>query len=328
MSRLRGPLLLLLALHLPVLGAGLLAPYAPEAQYRELIWAPPVRVHLFDAQGALHVRPFVYALREDPGRLGEFAEDTQRRHPLRFFVRDESGTVRLLGVEAPGRLALLGTDGLGRDVFSRLLHGGRVSLLAALLAAALSSLAGLVLGCLAGYRGGLADAALMRLSELFLALPWLYLLLAVRAFLPLDASPVHTFLLLVLVIGLVDWASPARLVRGVALQARERDFVRAARGFGAGAGYLMLRHVAPLTLPVLATRATLAVPRYVLAEVTLSFVGLGVAEPAASWGGLLASLQEYYVLVSCWWMWSPALALIAVVSAYYWLADRLHHGLG
>jgi peptide/nickel transport system permease protein len=326
--RLRGPLLLLLALHLPVLAAGWLAPYPPEVQYRELIWAPPVRPHLVDAEGAFHPWPFVYALRDHPERFGQYVEDESRRYPLRLLVRDEAGALRLLGVDAPARLALLGTDGLGRDVLARLLHGGRVSLFAGLLAATLSSLVGLVLGSVAGYRGGAADAALMRLSELFLALPWLYLLLAVRAFLPLDASPVGTFLVLVLVIGLVDWARPARLVRGVALSARERDFVRAARGFGASDRYLIRHHVAPLALPVLLTRASLAVPQYVLAEVTLSFVGLGIAEPAASWGGLLASLQEYHVLVSCGWMWSPALALVAVVSAYYWLADRLQHALG
>jgi len=318
---------LLLALHLPVLAAGLLSPHPPETQYRELVWAPPVRLHLVDAEGSVHAWPFVYALVEDPDEIGEYAEDTRQRYPLRLFVRDETGALRLLGVDPPARLLLLGTDGVGRDVLSRLLHGGRVSLLAGLLAASLSSLVGLVLGSVAGYRGGLADAALMRLSELFLALPWLYLLLAVRAFLPLEASPVRTFLLLVVVIGLVDWASPARLVRGVALRARELDFVRAARGFGASDRYLILRHVAPLALPVLLTRATLAVPQYVLAEVTLSFVGLGVAEPAPSWGGLLASLQEWYVLEACWWMWSPALALVAVVFAYYWLADRLQHAL-
>lgn len=321
--RLRGPLLLLLALHLPVIVAGWLAPYPPEAHIRTLIWAPPVRPHLVDASGVLHAWPFVYALQDHPERFGEYVEDTSRRYPVRLLVRDEAGALRLFGVDSPARLALLGTDGLGRDVLSRLLHGGRVSLFAGLLAATVSSLVGLLLGSVAGYRGGLVDAALMRLSELFLALPWLYLLLAVRAFLPLGTSPVQAFLVLVLVIGLVDWARPARLVRGVALSARERDYVRAARGFGATDPYLVRWHVAPLALPVILTRASLAVPQYILAEVTLSFVGLGIAEPAASWGGLLASLREYYVLVSCWWMWSPALALVAIVFAYYWLADRL-----
>jgi peptide/nickel transport system permease protein len=324
----RRPLLVLLALHLPALAAGWLAPYAPEAQWRDLVWAPPVRLHLVDASGELHAWPFVYALAEHPDRPGEYVEDPRRRFPLRLFVRDMEGGLRLMGVDAPARLALLGTDAAGRDVLSRLLHGGRLSLFAGLVAALLSSSLGFVLGSVAGHRGGLMDAALMRLSELFLALPWLYLLLAVRAFFPLDASPAGTFLLLVVLIGLVDWAEPARLVRGVVLAGREREFVRAARGFGAGEAYLLRRHVAPLALPVLLTRTSLAVPRYVLAEVALSFVGLGVAEPAASWGGLLASLQSYYVLSRCWWMWSPALALVAVVSAYYWLADRLQQKLG
>ena len=131
----------------------------------------------------------------------------------------------------------------------------------------------------AGYFGGWRDELLMRIAELFLALPWLYLLFAFRAFLPLAVSPFDSFLLVVLVIGMVGWARPARLVRGVVLSAKERDFVRAARGFGASDFYLLRRHILPETAGVLLTQAAILVPQFVLAEMTLSFLGLGVPEP-------------------------------------------------
>ena len=168
----------------------------------------------------------------------------------------------------------------------------------------------------------------MRLAELFLALPWLYLLFALRAFLPLTVSPLQAFLLVVVVIGAVGWARPARLVRGLALSARERDFVRASRGFGATDAHILRRHILPQTSSVVLTQAAILVPQYVLAEVTLSFLGLGVPEPVPSWGNLLANLQQYSVLVSYWWMYLPALAMMPFFLGYLALANSLQESLG
>jgi len=170
-------------------------------------------------------------------------------------------------------------------------------------------------------KGG-ADAGPMG-GELFLALPWLYLLFAVRAALPLHISQWQVFLLLISVMGLIGWARPARLIRGVALSAKERNFVLAARGFGASDAYLLRRHVLPQTYAVLLTQITLLVPQYVLAEVTLTFLGLGVGEPMPSWGALLTSLQQYSVLSSYWWMFLPALLLIPLFVVFYAAADAL-----
>jgi peptide/nickel transport system permease protein len=160
----------------------------------------------------------------------------------------------------------------------------------------------------------------MRLAELFLALPWLYLLLGVRAFLPLSLTPGSTFLLLVSVIGVVGWARPARLIRGLVLSAREREYVQAARGFGASDAYLLIHHILPQARAVLLTQGSLLVPQYILAEVTLSFLGLGTGEPAASWGSMLAPLREAGVLMSYWWMAVPVALLLPVVFGYYSLA--------
>src|SRR6202007_1625417 len=219
---------------------------------------------------------------------------------------------------------LLGSDAYGRDLFSRILYGGQVSLLAGFLGTALALLMGLAIGAAAGCFGGWRDEVLMRVAELFLALPWLYLLFALRAFLPLSVSPLQAFFLVIAVIGAVGWARPARLVRGVVLSAKERDFVRAARGFGATNGYLLRRHILPETSGVLLTQAAILVPQFVLAEMTLSFLGLGIPEPVPSWGNLLASLQHYNVLVSYWWMYLPAFAMVPFFLGYLGLANALH----
>jgi len=322
----------LVVLHLAVLLAGLLAPYSYSTQNRDLPYAPPTRLHWRDAGGRFHLRPFVYAWRPRPGSFAEYEEDRSRAYPVRFLLEGEEYRLawvlpmrlHLFGADEGGRIFLLGSDAYGRDQFSRLLYGGQISLLAGLLAAALSLALGLLLGSVAGFYGRLADEGIMRLAELFLALPWLYLLFAARAFLPLDISAAEAFLLLIAVIGVVGWARPARLVRGIVLSARERNYVLAARGFGGSGFYLLRRHVLPQTFGVALTQAALLVPQYILAEVTLSFLGLGVAEPVPSWGNMLASLQQYHVLVSYWWMLVPGMALVPVFAAYYALADALH----
>ena len=306
-------------------GADFFAPYHYARQHREVPFAPPIRLHFVDLEGDFHWRPFVYAWQGYPG---EYAEDSSRRYPLRFLVAGDDGGRRLFGVERPGGVFLLGTDRFGRDQLSRLLYGARISLFGGLMAAALAVVLGLAAGTLAGYFGGIIDAVLMRLAELFLALPWLYLLIGVRAFLPLSVSPSQVFLLIVGLIGLIGWAAPARLVRGVARGARQRDYVTAARGFGASHVYLLWRHVLPGALPVAVTQLIVRVPLFILAEVTLSFLGLGVAEPAPSWGNMLASFGQAHVVLSYGWMCFPAVALAVVVLSYHLLASWLESRLG
>lgn len=315
--------------HLALLAAGFFAPYDYAHQHRAFPWAPPMAPQWVDSDGSLHLRPFVYPLVPDAD--GGYREDRSRRLPLAFFVRGDP--YRLLGLvptdrhlvgfaggEAEQPLFLLGSDGFGRCVFSRLLWGGRVSLAAGWLATLLALGLGTAVGALAGLSGGAVDAAAMRGAELFLVLPWLYLLLAVRAFLPLALPAPAAFLLVVAVVGLLGWARPARLVRGVLLAERRREHVLAARGFGAGGGHLLRRHLLPAARGVVATQAALLVPRFVLAEVTLSFLGLGISAPVPSWGSLLAELQSYHVLVSYGWMTGPAVALAATGLGYQLLA--------
>ena len=328
-------LFVLVALHCVIACAGFFSPYDPAEQDRDRPYLPPMHLHMFDAHGHFHLRPFFYLLRLREGSFDQYEECTAQAIPLHLFTR--GANYRLLGFVpshlhffgADGsRVYFLGTDAYGRDQLSRILYGGQVSLLAGLLGAGVTLLLGALIGMAAGYYGGWRDELLMRAAELFLALPWLYLLFALRAFLPLSVSPIEAFFLVVVVIGVVGWARPARLVRGVVLSVKERDFVRAARGFGASDFYLLRRHIFPETSSILLTQAAILIPQFILAEMTLSFLGLGVPEPASSWGNLLASLQQYSVLVSYWWMALPALAIIPFFLGYLGLASALQERFG
>ena len=328
----RAYLSLLVLLYASVLLAGPIAPYDPNEQNRNAPFAPPTRLRFVDADGRFHLRPFVYRMVGRLGRFDEYDKDRRDRYPVRVWTRGApyriAGMVaadrHLFGVAAPAKLFLFGSDQYGRDLFARLLFGGQISLVAGVLAAGLALGLGIILGGLAGFYGGLADEAVMRMAELVLALPWLYLLFAVRAILPLHIGAGRAFLLLVAVIGFVGWARPARLIRGMVLSAKHREHVLAARAFGATDLYLLRRHVLPQTAGVVFTQLALVVPQYILAEVTLSFFGLGVSEPLPSWGNMLAAVQRYDVLTSYWWMFLPGIALSPVFLLYYALANAFH----
>jgi peptide/nickel transport system permease protein len=321
----------LLAIHGMVALAGFIAPYSFETQEREHPYAPPTRVHFVDCAGKVHLRPFVYVTKSPESDLNDYQQDCSQPARIEFFIQGDAYNIfgmfhctrHLFGVTAPANLFIIGTDGFGRDQFSRLLYGGQVSLFAGFLAAAFSAITGLLLGGIAGMYGGRVDDVAMRVAELFITVPWFYLLIAVRAFLPLQISAVAAFLLVVAVIGVVGWGRPARLVRGVILSARERNFVLAARGFGASNAYLLRRHLMPLTFRVLLTQMAVLIPQFILAEVILSFLGLGIGEPFPSWGNMLAQAQQYHVLVSYWWMLLPGLAPVPVFLAYHSLAETL-----
>jgi peptide/nickel transport system permease protein len=317
--------------YLSAVFAGFVAPHDPAAQHRELAFVSPSRIHFVDDAGRWHLRPFVYAM--IPSSTGAAViEDGSRPYPIRFVVRGTryrvAGLVdsdwHLFGTESPTPIFLFGSDDFGRDLFSRLLFGGQISLFAGLLGAALSLALGTVIGGVAGYYGGWVDEITMRIAELFLALPWLYLLFAVRMALPLDLAPAEAFFLVLMLIAVVGWARPARLARGLVLSARARDYVAAARCLGASDAYLLRRHVLPQIIGVLLTQAALLAPQFILAEVTLSFFGLGVEEPVPSWGNMLASLQRYHVVASYWWMFLPGIVMIPVFWLYHSLADTLH----
>ena len=317
--RARAVLACLAVIYLSAVFAGFLAPYDPVTQHRALAFAAPTRVHIVDDAGTWQ-RPFIYS------------DDRSTRHAVQFLVRGSQyrlfgfvdADLHLFGTDGPAPLFLFGSDDFGRDVFSRLLFAGQISLFAGLLGAVLSLTLGTAIGGAAGYYGGWIDDVIMRAAELFLAVPWIYLLFVVRMTLPLDLAPAQAFMLVLGIIAVVGWARPARLIRGAVLSARARDYVVAARCLGASDAHLLWRHVFPQIAAIVFTQAALLAPQFILAEVTLSFFGLGVEEPTPTWGNMLASLQRYHVVASYWWMFLPGVVMIPVFWLYHALADALH----
>lgn len=309
-------LVAVVAAHIVVVFAGFFAPYAPNRQHRHVPLTPPVELRFFDSEARFRMPPVFQS------------PNTGRDVPLQFLVQGDSyqiaglwsSRLHLFGVREPDLVFLLGSDEFGRDQFSRFVWGAQLSLFSGLAAALLALALGACLGAVAGMFGKRADDVLMSMAELFLALPWFYLLLGVRATLPLDLHPGRAFLVIVCLLGAIGWAKPARLVRGIVLSAREREYVLAARGFGASDWYLLRKHVLPEARGVLAAQAALLIPQYILAEITMSFLGLGVNEPGVSWGLMLRPLQQYSALVGHWWLWIPAALVVPFVFGYHLLA--------
>jgi peptide/nickel transport system permease protein len=322
---------LFIVLHLIVILPGFFSTQGYAEQERDVPFSPPTRLHFVRPGGQFSVRPFVYGWDRTALDTGNYEIDRSQIYPVRFFatglpytvVKGWTATTHLLGVEKPGRLFLFGTDDFGRDEFSRMLYGGRISILAGWIGAAIALFTGGIVGLISGYSGRWVDSVTMRLVELFMALPWLYLLFAVRAILPLRIETTDTFILLIAVVGIIGWARPARLVRSMVLSVKERNFVLASRAMGASHFHILRKHILPQVSGLLLTMAAYLIPQFILAEVTLSFLGLGIGEPVPSWGTLLAELQKYNVLVNYWWMYAPGAALVALFLIYHWASTTL-----
>jgi peptide/nickel transport system permease protein len=238
------------------------------------------------------------------------------------------GNVHLFGVAPPGRIFLFGADENGRDELSRLLYGSQVSLTVGLVGIAIAFSLGLFLGALSGYLGGWADALLMRTTELLLVIPGLYLIVALRGLFPLDLPSKQTYLAIVTILAFIGWASLARVVRGMVLSLRTADYVVAARALGVPALRIIVRHILPNTMSYAIVAATLALPGYILSEVFLSFLGLGVQPPAASWGNMLGAARSYRVLTAFPWMLlAPGIAIFVTVLAFNFFGDGLRDAL-
>lgn len=323
---------LLAALYLMALGAPFVAPYPVDEIDRERFYHPPMMLHFRDAAGHRSLWPQVWPTRlADSGEF-RYVEDPRGARPLRLFVHGAPyrwlglvpGDLHLFGVAPPGRVYVLGTDPAGRDVLSRLLYGAQISLSIGLVGIAISFALGLLLGGIAGYFGGWVDAATMRLTELLLSVPALYLLIALRALFPYDLPSPEVYLGIVSILAFIGWATLARVIRGMVLSIRRTDYIVAAEALGLSPLRIIVRHVLPNTLSFVIVAATIAIPGYILGEVVLSFLGLGVQEPAASWGNMLAEARSVRVLTSFPWMlFSPGIAIFLTVLAFNVLGDGL-----
>jgi peptide/nickel transport system permease protein len=311
----------------------MVAPYPFDQMDRERFYQPPQRVRWLSPAG---FGPCVQPLALRDAASFTYVEDRTRCLPLRFWVHGSRyrllGVVpsdrHLFGLDGPHRLYLLGTDGYGRDLLSRLLFGAQISLSVGLAGVAISFTIGLLLGGVAGYLGGWVDAFLMRLVELLLSIPGLYLIVALRAVFPLDLPSQQVYLAIVVILAFIGWASLARLVRGMVLSIRRQDFVAAAEALGAGRLRVVTRHILPNTLSVVIVAATLSVPGYILGEVVLSFLGAGVQEPAPSWGNMLQQARALSTMTSFpWLLFAPGTAIFLTVLAFNFLGDGLRDAL-
>ncbi len=326
---------LLAGFYLCALLAPFLAPYPQEEMDRQRYYHPPQPLHWIDSRG-LHLPPYAHATRLVDPQAFRYAEDPGRRVPLRLFVRGAPyrllgllpARIHLFGADPPERIDLLGTDSAGRDVLSRLLFGAQVSLTVGLVGIAISFTLGLLLGGISGYLGGAADALIMRGTELLLSIPSLYLIIALRAVFPVDLPSQQVYLGIVAILALIGWAGLARVIRGLVLSIRRNEYVAAAEALGMSRRRIIVRHILPNTMSFVIVAATVSVPGYILGEVVLSFLGVGVQEPSASWGNMLNQARGIRALTSFpWLLYVPGTAIFLTVMAFNFLGDGLRDAL-
>lgn len=293
--------------------APVLSPQSPATQFADFIGAPPMPIRVVNRDGRVRA-PFVYPLRL-VDRL-ERRYEVDRERPLTLVWFSDGRLVRSPDARVP--LLLLGADSLGRDVFARLLHGARVSLGVAALGALGALVIGLVVGSVAGYAGGIADEVLMRAADFVLVLPIVYVVMALRAALPLVLAPRVLFVAMAALLALVGWPSTARGVRAIVWVESQKEYVLATRALGASHARILFRHLLPATRELVVAQSTLLIPAFILAETTLSYVGLGFAEPTPSWGSMLAEVSASPgALTDFPWLLAPAGAIVVVVLAVH-----------
>jgi peptide/nickel transport system permease protein len=349
-ARLLAGLCIVLSFYAAAAAADFLAPYDYRAQSRRELSAPPTPLHFRDAEGHWHARPFIYARRITDPLARTYAEDTARAYPLTLFARgpryslfglldterhlfglqateaDATTSAGASDVENRPRVYLLGTDGSGRDRCSRLLRATRFSLLVGPLGTLLAGALGILIGCIAGYSGRTVDALLMRTADAMLALPDLVLILAARAAFPIKLEASEAAALLVAIFIAVGWAEMARVTRGLVLALRRREFVLAAVSLGLSQPRILFRHILPNAARPLGVQLSLMLPAFLLTETALSYLGVGVQEPEASWGNMLIAAGDLNQLTAQpFVLLTPAIAIFIFVLGVRLISDGLRH---
>ncbi len=324
--------IVLLILYITVIFADFTAPYDAYASQPEAGLLPPTKIYWVDQQNQRWIGPHVYPTTQgkidiETGKQ-ELQVDFTKPSPIQFFAKTPNQRWHFFGTSGPGQFNLLGTDEQARDQLSRLIHGGRISLSIGLLGIAIMFPIGLLLGGISGYFGGWLDSGIMRLVEVIMTIPSLYLLISLAAVLPPGLSSSQRFALVIVITSFIGWAGLARVIRGQVLSIKEREYVQAAKVMGARPLYIIIRHILPQTATYVIISATLAIPSFIISESVLSLIGLGIQQPDPSWGNMLSLATNASILVlQPWLVWAPATLIVLTVLCFNLLGDGLRDAL-
>lgn len=326
-------LIVLAVIYFALFFADFIAPYTKDFSDRTMAYVPPSKIFVVDENKKLSL-PYTYNyVREfdnDNLRI-TYKFDRSKKHYIKFFAKGQPykflGLIpmkrHLITTDKDGRLFLLGTDINGRDVFSRLLFGGRISMTIGFLALFVLFPIGLLYGGIAGYFGGKTDTIMMRFAEAVMSIPSFYLLIILASILPSGMTSVQRFMLIVIILALIGWAGFARVVRGMVLSIKNQEFVQAAKSIGASRLRIIIKHILPQTASFVIVAMTLSVPSYILSESGLSFLGLGIQQPDASWGNMLKEAQEYTNIIYRPWLLTPGFLIFVAVLAFNLIGDTI-----
>jgi peptide/nickel transport system permease protein len=309
------------------------APYGASTRFTAQSSMPPQTLHLYDKYSKKFIGPFVYGLKtqRDPKTFEKvYKEDGNEIIRLQFFHHGDkyklfgllTTDIHLIGSDK-GTICLMGTDAMGRDLLSRTLNGGRLSLSIGLVGVFLSMLLGLIMGGVAGFYGGKADNIIMRTVDLFMSLPTIPLWMGLAAAVPRNWSTIRTYFAITIILSFFGWTNIARVVRGKFLSLREEDYVLSARLSGATDAYIIRSHLIPSFISYIIVSLTLSIPGMIIGETTLSFLGLGLQAPAVSWGVLLKDAQNFRSIAMMPWLLIPGIFVILTVLSFNFVGDGL-----
>ena len=326
-------LIMLGVLYLSIIFAPFLAPYSESYSNRQLSYAPPTKVYNVTSDYKLS-RPYVYnyvrSFNPETYQI-EYNQDRTKKYYVHFFAKGYEYkilgfipcNIHLFQVDKGGEIHLLGTDINGRDNFSRILYGGRISLTIGFLALFISFPIGMLYGGISGYFGGKIDVVMMRFAEAIMSIPSFYLLIILAALLPAGMSSTQRFTLIVIILAFLGWSGFSRVIRGMVLSIKKQEFVQASKTLGAGSMRIIIKHILPQTLSYVIVAITLSVPGYILAESSLSFLGLGIQQPDASWGNMLKEAQDYINILYRPWLLTPGFLIFIAILSFNLIGDTI-----